>query len=59
MRFHVVCQWEMMGEYDDEDDIRTRVYRCALCGRTKEKKSAFGRAAKELEDAKDERREER
>ena len=41
MTFHVVCQWQMMGEYDDEDDVRTRVYRCPLCGRTKEEMEQY------------------
>lgn len=48
MIFHVVCHWQMIGEYDDEDDIQTRVYQCALCGRTMERKSVFGRVAKEM-----------
>ncbi len=45
-RFHVVCHYEMIGEFEDSDGIRTKVYRCALCGKPMEKKSVFGRVAK-------------
>lgn len=44
--FHVVCQWQMIGEYEDSDGIRTRVYQCPLCGRTVDRKSVFDRVAK-------------
>lgn len=50
MKFHVVCQWQMMGEFEDSDGVLTKVYRCALCGRTTERKSVFDRAVKELEE---------
>lgn len=48
MRFHVVCPYEMVGEYEDSDGVRVKVYRCALCGRAMERRSVFGRVAKEM-----------
>ena len=44
----MVCRYEMVGEYEDPDGVLTKVYRCALCGRPMERRSVFGRAAKEM-----------
>lgn len=38
----------MMGEYEDSDGVLTKVYRCALCGRSMEQRSVFGRVAREM-----------
>lgn len=49
-RFHVTCPWRYMGEYEDPEGILTKVYRCEICGRSTERKSVFGRVARQMEE---------
>ena len=39
-----------MGEYEDSEGILTKVYRCGICGRSTERKSVFGRVARQMEE---------